>query len=655
MKKQRPHTAKRNAAHTRAKLRRRSTSATQPVSADASSVVSSRAWSWHLGAGVAAAGPTQRPHGPPPSAKGRQARAAKGAPTQVKIVATKHAAPGKLLPALSERLSRAGEPVQTPLGLTVWARQRWAAQWRADRFAASALLLPALMTAALLAVTPRLKTPLEEAHAWFIAGEAVTAVAAHRPVRPAVGVRFGASKLTPQSTASEVVQSRIVQVHAARSSAVLPLTVATALPETTVVEGAPFVREPERLAFEMSAAVHDLDAVMVALMQDAARARARIGPPFMRPAEGATPSVPLAVHDLAAAVARLAEGVVAARPPFTRQAEGSIASMPEQAPEPEKVTADAPVVAALALPESVPALAEAQICRAGPDLVAVKGSAGRSTIAARFDPAWRDDPVRFGLALAAAAKAQTNDLVIYNASYMSMAYPRGDVPMQFGVCTDVVIRAYRALDIDLQELVHLSRPGPSDANIDHRRTELLRRFFATYGEPLSISPYIEDYLPGDIVTYYRPQNKSSTAHIAMVTDVVAVTGRPMIAHNRGWGVQLEDALFVDQMTGHYRFRGLKPVVPPLSDAMMIAGAAVRQSTAGLVATAAGEAMPLSTRLSARERPSKSAVATRMAGIRALSRAAMPGVGPRMGLGIGPPAPAGRCEVTGARLCRPGAG
>ena len=497
--------------------------------------------------------------------------------------------------------------------------------------------------------------PLELVHARFIAGEPVTEVAIHPSVKPAVFPRFGVAKSTPQSTASEVVQSRVMQGHASQSLAVLPLTVATAAPETTVAEGPPFVREPERLAFEVPAAVHGLDAAVVALMQDAARALALIGPPFVRPAEGATPSVPLAVHDLAAAVTLLAEGVAAARPPFTRQSEGSIASMPEQAPEATAALVDLPVVAALPMPDPMPGLADAQICRAGPDLVAGKGIAGRSTIAARSDPELRDDPVRFGLALAAAAKAQTNDLVIYNANYMSIAYPRGDVPMQFGVCTDVVIRAYRALDIDLQELVHLSRPGRSDSNIDHRRTELLRRFFATHGEPLPVSPYFEDYLPGDIVTYYRPQNKSSTAHIAMVTDVMAVTGRPMIVHNRGWGVQLEDALFVDQMTGHYRFRGLKPVMPPLSDAMVVAKAAPRQSTAGLVATAAGDAMPLSTRLSVRERPSKSAVATRIAGIRAMTRATMPGGGPRMGLGIGPPASTGRCEVTGARTCRPGAG
>jgi uncharacterized protein YijF (DUF1287 family) len=208
--------------------------------------------------------------------------------------------------------------------------------------------------------------------------------------------------------------------------------------------------------------------------------------------------------------------------------------------------------------------AAASTCRAPAGLLEARTSKRATSATATLSPlpplnpdaVLADDPLRFGLALAAAAKAQTKDLVVYNARYMQIAYPRGDVPALFGVCTDVVIRAYRALDIDLQELVHQSRTGATDTNIDHRRTELLRKFFAIHGEQLALSVYGEDYLPGDIVTYYRPQNKSSTAHIAVVTDVIAPSGRPMIAHNRGWGVQLEDALFVDQITGHYRFRGL---------------------------------------------------------------------------------------------------
>ena len=130
----------------------------------------------------------------------------------------------------------------------------------------------------------------------------------------------------------------------------------------------------------------------------------------------------------------------------------------------------------------------------------------------------------------------------------------GDVAPLHGACTDVVIRAYRALGIDLQELVHRAQVGSGDTNIDHRRTETLRRFFARYGETLPVTAFPEDYQPGDIVTYYRPFSRVSRSHIAIVSDVLAPTTRPMIVHNRGWGPQVEDALFVDRITGHYRFR-----------------------------------------------------------------------------------------------------
>ena len=74
---------------------------------------------------------------------------------------------------------------------------------------------------------------------------------------------------------------------------------------------------------------------------------------------------------------------------------------------------------------------------------------------------------------------------------------------------------------------------------------------------MPISEFAEDYRPGDIVTYYRPQNRTSTAHIAVVSDKLAPSGRLMVVHNRGWGPQLEDALFVDKITGHYRYSGME--------------------------------------------------------------------------------------------------
>lgn len=164
-------------------------------------------------------------------------------------------------------------------------------------------------------------------------------------------------------------------------------------------------------------------------------------------------------------------------------------------------------------------------------------------------------PEAFGLRLAKAAESQVDGFVIYNDAYRSMSYPMGDVNRLFGVCTDVVVRAYRALGLDLQMLVHQARAGTGDTNIDQRRTEVLRRFFAKEGESLPATTFPEDYRPGDIVTYYRPQNQRTRAHIAIVSSVIAPSGRPMIVHNRGWGPQLEDALFVDQITGHFRYRG----------------------------------------------------------------------------------------------------
>jgi hypothetical protein len=175
---------------------------------------------------------------------------------------------------------------------------------------------------------------------------------------------------------------------------------------------------------------------------------------------------------------------------------------------------------------------------------------GRPAAAREGGPA-----TEFGRRLASAAREQLADFVVYNDKYQTIAYPMGDVPAFFGVCTDVVVRAYRALGIDLQAAVHEARAGSGDANIDHRRTEVLRRYFAAHGEELPVSGFAEDYLPGDIVTYYRPQNTASRSHIAVVSDVIGASGRPMIIHNRGWGPQMEDALFVDQITGHFRYSG----------------------------------------------------------------------------------------------------
>lgn len=164
-------------------------------------------------------------------------------------------------------------------------------------------------------------------------------------------------------------------------------------------------------------------------------------------------------------------------------------------------------------------------------------------------------PSDFGARLAAAARRQTSNFVLYNPAYTKIAYPMGDVPKCMGVCTDVVVRAYRTFGIDLQVLVHKSGVGSGDTNIDHRRVEVLRRFLARHGQSLPISKNPADYKPGDLVTYHMPDGWFSKTHIAIVAAEKSATGVPLVVHNRGWGVQSEDWLFAEKITGHYRYAG----------------------------------------------------------------------------------------------------
>ena len=167
--------------------------------------------------------------------------------------------------------------------------------------------------------------------------------------------------------------------------------------------------------------------------------------------------------------------------------------------------------------------------------------------------------------LISAALAQTHSQVRYNGTYFKIAYPNGDVPAEFGVCTDVVIRAYRKLNIDLQQLVHedirksfalypakrnWGQTKP-DTNIDHRRVPNLQIFFTRYGTALPVTTNGGDYTPGDLVTWMVSGN---LPHIGIVVDKKSDDGeRPLIVHNIGAGPQLEDMLFEFKITGHYRY------------------------------------------------------------------------------------------------------
>jgi uncharacterized protein len=169
--------------------------------------------------------------------------------------------------------------------------------------------------------------------------------------------------------------------------------------------------------------------------------------------------------------------------------------------------------------------------------------------------------------LSAAAIERTHHTVRYDPKYVHIPYPGGDVPADTGVCSDEVIRAYRALGIDLQKEVHedisanfsaypnqrrwmLAHP---DSNIDHRRVPNLMVFFSRKGTSLPISTRGQDYEPGELVTW---DLSGGVPHIGIVVDrKSAARGRFLVVHNIGAGPKLEDVLFSWKITGHYKYFG----------------------------------------------------------------------------------------------------
>lgn len=167
-------------------------------------------------------------------------------------------------------------------------------------------------------------------------------------------------------------------------------------------------------------------------------------------------------------------------------------------------------------------------------------------------------------ALSNAALSLTKQNVSYDPSYFSIDYPNGDVPSDKGVCTDVIIRAYRKLDVDLQKKVHEDMKANfslypqnwglrnTDKNIDHRRVPNLMTFFKRKGAEKSITENAKDYLPGDIVCWSLG---GGLTHIGIVVNKKASNGkRNLIVHNIGAGQVLEDCLFKYKIIGHYRFK-----------------------------------------------------------------------------------------------------
>lgn len=177
-------------------------------------------------------------------------------------------------------------------------------------------------------------------------------------------------------------------------------------------------------------------------------------------------------------------------------------------------------------------------------------------------PEWAGTPDAVA-AVVAAAREQIGRTVIYDGSYRKLAYPGGDIPIERGVCTDVLIRAFRRAGCDLQVLVHEDMAGnfaayphawgltAPDANIDHRRVPNLATFFRRHGGALPVTRNGAAYLPGDIVTWRLP---SGVPHIGLVSTAWAPEGgRRLVLHNIGQGTREEDVLFVYPITGHYRY------------------------------------------------------------------------------------------------------
>ncbi len=191
-------------------------------------------------------------------------------------------------------------------------------------------------------------------------------------------------------------------------------------------------------------------------------------------------------------------------------------------------------------------------------LFACTGNTSGDAAANAGQPAHKD----FYGKLSDAALSIVDSSIEYDPAYYKIPYPNGDVPAGKGVCTDVVIRAYRKIGIDLQKEVHedmkanfskypkawgLSKP---DTNIDHRRVPNLQVYFSRKGKSLAVTDNAADYKPGDVVSWMLPSNRP---HIGIVVDKKSASGRYKMVHNIGYGQNLDDCLFEYTITGHYRY------------------------------------------------------------------------------------------------------
>jgi uncharacterized protein len=166
--------------------------------------------------------------------------------------------------------------------------------------------------------------------------------------------------------------------------------------------------------------------------------------------------------------------------------------------------------------------------------------------------------------LIAAARRQVGVTLAYDPSYTSLAFPNGDVSRGKGVCTDVLVRAYRdAFGIDLQALVNADMKRAfaeypkrwglrtTDRSIDHRRVPNLQTFFARQGAKRPLSTVAAGWQPGDIFTSLVG---GTLPHIGIISDRKSFTGAPLVIHNIGRGTREEVALFDHKLTGRFRWQ-----------------------------------------------------------------------------------------------------
>src|SRR6185369_15043231 len=149
----------------------------------------------------------------------------------------------------------------------------------------------------------------------------------------------------------------------------------------------------------------------------------------------------------------------------------------------------------------------------------------------------------------------------YDPSYVKLDYPNGDVPSDTGVCSDVVVRAFRKVGIDLQKELHedMTRAWSeypkkwgargTDSNIDHRRVLNLDTYFTRQGKSLPISDSRADYQPGDVVAW---ELSDGVEHIGIMTNLASVSDKHyLVVHNIGAGARIEDVLMAWKIIGHY--------------------------------------------------------------------------------------------------------